>query len=53
MNAPETIPLQILVEEALAMAAGRLAARGVVASVAPDLPAVRGDHQRILDVLVT
>ncbi len=52
VNTPETIPLQTLVEEALAMAAGRLAARGVVASVAPDLPVVRGDRQRILDVLV-
>jgi len=52
VNAPESIPLQALVEQALAIAAGRLAARGVVTSVAPDLPVVRADRQRILDVLV-
>ena len=52
VSAPETIPLQGLIEEALAIAAGRLAARRVVASVAPDLPLVCADRQRILDVLV-
>jgi signal transduction histidine kinase len=52
VNAPEAISLQTLVEESLAIAAGRLAARGVVTAVAPDLPVVRVDRQRMLDVLV-
>jgi signal transduction histidine kinase len=34
------------------LASGRLAARGLIVVVAPDLPVVRVDRQRILDVLV-
>lgn len=52
VNAAEEIPLRALAEEALAIAAGRLAARGVVTAVAPNLPAVRVDRQRMLDVFV-
>ncbi len=52
VNAPEAVPLQALAEEAVAMARGRLAARGVVTAVAPNLPVVRVDRQRMLDVFV-
>jgi len=52
VNAPEAVPLQALAEEAVAMARGRLAARGVVTAVASNLPVVRVDRQRMLDVFV-
>jgi signal transduction histidine kinase len=52
VNPPEDIPLQALVEEGVAIASGRLAARGVATVVAPGLPVVRVDRQRVLDVLV-
>ena len=52
VNAPEDIPLRALAEEAVAIASGRLAARGVVTVVAQNLPVVRVDRQRVLDVLV-
>jgi signal transduction histidine kinase len=52
VNAPEAIPLQSLAQEAVAITSGRLAARGVVTVVAPNLPPVRVDRQRILDVFV-
>ena len=52
VNPPEAIPLRDLAEEAVAIASGRLSSRGVAAVVAPDLPVVRVDRQRVLDVFV-
>jgi len=52
VNAPEEIPLNALAEAAAAIAAGRLAARRVATVVAPNLPAVRVDRQRMVDVFV-
>mgnify|MGYP000857512698 CR=1 FL=1 len=50
MNAPEALPLTALVQEALALTAGRLEQRGVAVTLAPDLPAVYGDRPRLREV---
>lgn len=47
----ETIALDELVSEAISLVAGRLAARGVEAIVAPNLPVVYGDRSRLRAVL--
>ncbi len=51
MNPPGEVALGQLAHEAVEILSGRLTARGVVVSIAPDLPVVRGDRQRLLEVL--
>jgi signal transduction histidine kinase len=52
VNTLEKRSLRELAQEAIDLASGRLAARGIVVVVAPELPVVRVDRQRIVDVLV-
>jgi PAS domain S-box-containing protein len=51
MNPPQTIAFSDLVQEALEIVEGRLHAGRVRVTVQPDLPAVYGDHQRLVEVL--
>ena len=51
MGTPETFPLAPLVRDAAAMARGALEGRGVEVVVAVDLPEVRGDRVRLLQVI--
>lgn len=51
MNAPQTIPLAELVQEAVKLVGGRIAARGVQVDITPDLPTVYGDWPRLVEVL--
>jgi signal transduction histidine kinase len=51
MNAPQTIPFDDLVEEAMAIVHGRLEERGVRVHVQPDLSVVCGDRPRLVEVL--
>jgi len=48
---PQTVAFAELVREASALVTGRLRERGVVLDVAPGLPLVRGDRQRLVEVL--
>jgi len=49
VNPPQTLSLQELAEQATALARGRL--DGMAVELAPDLPEVRGDPARLLQVL--
>lgn len=51
MNPPEKIPFEDLVNEALELVHGRLEARGVTVHTQPNLPAIYGDRQRLIEVL--
>jgi signal transduction histidine kinase len=51
VNPPEEVSLRDLAQEAVALVQGRLAARGAQVVIAEDLPVVRGDRQRLLEVL--
>jgi PAS domain S-box-containing protein len=51
MNPPEETPLGELAREAVSMVEGRLASRGIVVDIAPDLPVVYGDRPRLREVL--
>jgi len=51
VHPPEDFPLGALVKEALELLKGQLEPRGVVVAVAPDLPVVRADRRRLLEVL--
>jgi len=51
MNAPETTPFGELVRDALEIVHGRLTACGVTVQTHPNLPAIRGDRQRLTEVL--
>ena len=51
MNAPESVPFEELVREALEIVHGRLEERGVAVRTQPDLPAVYGDRPRLIEVL--
>ncbi len=48
---PVSVPFGELVEEARSLVAGRLAQRHVRLEVAPGLPSVRGDRQRLVEVV--
>ena len=50
MNPPEAVPLTELAEEAAALVAGSIAARGVAVEVARSMPVVFGDRLRLLEV---
>jgi signal transduction histidine kinase len=51
MNPPEVVPMGELVADALALLQGPLEDKGVKTVVHPELPAVRGDRTRLLEVL--
>jgi PAS domain S-box-containing protein len=51
VNPPQTIAFASLVQEALALVAGRLRQRGVEVAVADALPTVWGDRARLVEVL--
>jgi len=51
VNAPEDVPMEPLAREAVELLRGRLDERGVRVEIAPDLPSVRGDRHRLLEVL--
>jgi len=51
MNEPETIPFADLVREAMDNVHGQLEASGVTVQTQPDLPAVHGDRQRLVEVM--
>jgi len=50
-NPPETVPFAAIVEEAARLAQGQLDARGVRLDVASELPLVRGDRVRLVEVV--
>jgi signal transduction histidine kinase len=51
MNPPEKVPFGDLVREALEIVHGRIEASGVTVQTQPDLPAIHGDRQRLIEVL--
>jgi signal transduction histidine kinase len=51
INPPEKIPFEDLVSEALEIVHGQLEARGVTVQIQPDLAAIQGDRQRLIEVL--
>jgi PAS domain S-box-containing protein len=51
INPPQMVAFPDLVQEALAIVQGRLDAGRVKVTVQPDLPAVYGDRQRLVEVL--
>jgi signal transduction histidine kinase len=51
VHPPEDVALGGLVREGLELLKGRLEQRGIVVEVAPDLPIVRADRRRLLEVL--
>lgn len=50
MNPPQAISFEELVKEALELTEGRLQEHGVRASIQPNLPMIRGDHKRLLEL---
>jgi signal transduction histidine kinase len=51
VNPPEDVPLAELAHEAVELVRGRIESRGVAVDIAPDLPVVRADRRRLLEVL--
>jgi len=51
VNPPEDVPFGEIALEAVAMVRGRLAERGVAVEIGPDLPSVRGDRVRLVEVV--
>ena len=51
VHPPEDVPLDALVREAVELLKGGIEARGVAVEVAPDLPVVKADRRRLLEVL--
>ncbi len=51
MNKPEMVSFGDLVDDALQIVQGRLEAKGVTVQTQPDLPAIHGDRQRLVEVL--
>ena len=50
-NPPQEIAMSELAGEAVGQVAGQIAERGVRVAIAPDLPHIRGDYPRLLEVL--
>ncbi len=48
---PQTVPFNMIVQEALELIAGRIAERQAQITVAPDMPAVHGDRRRLVEVV--
>jgi signal transduction histidine kinase len=51
INPPEQVPFDALVREALEIVHGRIAASGATVLIQPNLPAIHGDRQRLIEVL--
>ena len=51
VHPPEDVALAGLVREAIELLKGQIEPKGVVVEVAPDLPTVRADRRRLLEVL--
>lgn len=51
MNPAQTVTFDDVAREALNLVQGRLEERGVAVQIQPNLPKVRGDHQRLIEVL--
>ncbi|HXD11726.1 MAG TPA: PAS domain S-box protein, partial [Anaerolineales bacterium] len=51
MNEPEDAPFEVLIQDAAEIVHGRLEAQNVTLLSQPDLPIVRGDRQRLTEVL--
>jgi len=51
VNAPEAVPLDRLIKDALDAVHGQLEERGIVVTIQPNLPSVFGDRQRLTEVL--
>jgi PAS domain S-box-containing protein len=51
MNPPATMPFELIVQEALTLVQGRIAARSVQIDIEPNLPAVQGDRMRLVEVM--
>jgi light-regulated signal transduction histidine kinase (bacteriophytochrome) len=51
INTPQPVPFNLLVEEAVALAAGQIAAADVEIIIAPDMPIVNVDPARLVEVL--
>jgi PAS domain S-box-containing protein len=51
MNPPEKVPFEALVNEALEIVHGRLEIQRATVLTQPNLPAVQGDRQRLIEVL--
>jgi two-component system sensor kinase FixL len=51
VNPPESVSFSELVQEAVMLVSGQIVARNVQVIVAPDLPMVYGDRQRLLEVV--
>ncbi len=51
VNPSEEIPLLELTKEALELAHGQIAERGVEVEISPDLPVIYGDRLRLLEVM--
>jgi PAS domain S-box-containing protein len=51
MNPPETLSFQEIIAEAMSLVEGQLVSRGVRVHIEPDLPLVRGDRARLVEVL--
>jgi PAS domain S-box-containing protein len=52
MNPPEDVPVDQIVKDALRLVQGRLNAKGVRVQTQTGLPVVRGDRQRLTEVLL-
>jgi len=50
-NPPEDVAVATVVEEAVALARGRLDVGGIDVEIAPDLPTVRADRPRLLELV--
>jgi PAS domain S-box-containing protein len=48
---PQTVPFNVIVQEALELIAGRIAERQARITVAPDMPLVHGDRRRLAEVV--
>jgi signal transduction histidine kinase len=51
MNAPIEVSFEKIVEEALMLTRGRLMAGNIQTEIAPNLPAVKGDRPRLVEVM--
>jgi signal transduction histidine kinase len=51
MNPPEDIPFDIIIKDALEMTHGSIEKHGVTVVSQSDLPVVRGDRQRLTEIL--
>ncbi len=51
INKPETVPFGVIVEEALSLTQGRLKANQVEVQVEANMPSVKVDHARVVEVI--